>query len=120
MNQAIRTIRQQIRFHSRTRTARTVPYPVAVREAAVSLARDRVRAGIPVWRTAHELGLRAPTLYLWLSDKATKRLRPVTVTESAGPIAELVSTRPVVVTPCGYRIEGLDAAGLITLLRGLS
>jgi hypothetical protein len=120
MNPSIRVIRKQIRFHSRTRAAKTVPYPGSVREAAVSLARERTHAGIPVRRTAHELGLRPETLYLWLSRKPSKALRPVTVTETEVPTAELPETCPVLVTPQGFRIEGLDAAGLVALLRGLS
>jgi hypothetical protein len=120
MNYAIRAIRKQVRFHRRTRAAKTVPYPGSVREAAVSLAREQSQAGIPVRRTAHELGLRPQTLYLWLSRKPSKGLRPVTITDNVEPTAELPEPRPVLVTPQGFRIEGLDAVRLVALLRGLS
>ena len=120
MNDAIHTLRHQIRTHTQARTGTSVRYPAPVRDAAIALARERTHAGISIRRTAHELGLRPPTLYLWLSRRQARRLRPVSITETPEPAAERGGIRPVLVTPHGYRIEALDLAALIALLRSLS
>ena len=120
MNDAIREIRDQIRIHSRSKPLRSIRYPAAVRAAAVALARARRREGCSFSKTAGELGLRAPTLYLWLRRKPARLLRPVAVIEATpAPAAARSLPGPVLVTPHGYRIEGLDGAGLAALLRAL-
>lgn len=56
-------------------------------------------------------------LRLWLKEPHEKaRLRRVT-TENAS--TSPASTVPTLVTPQGFRIEGLDVGGLAALLRGL-
>ena len=51
--------------------------------------------------------------------KPAKGLSRVVITEDAVPTAEQ-AIRPTLVTPQGYRIEGLEAAGLAKLLRALA
>ena len=54
---------------------------------------------------------------LWLKEPhATPRLRRVTMETASTPPASAV---PTLVTPQGFRIEGLDVGGLAALLRGL-
>lgn len=117
MNDAIREIRNQVRTHTRSRPATSVRYPAAVREAAVALARERTREGRSISRTAKELGLRPRTLWLWMRQGRAPRLRPVAVVTAP---RDAGATRAVLVTPQGFRVEGLDAAGLAVLLRELS
>jgi hypothetical protein len=78
------------------------------------LARGRVLADL-----APELGVATPTLQHWLARSATPRLRPVTI-ESAALRAESHPARPVLITPQGVRVEGLDADVLIAVLRALA
>lgn len=120
MNTAIQTIRNQIRVHTRNRAATTVPYPAAVRERAAAVTRERMGAGISANCTARMLGLRPATLYSWLSRKPTKGFRAVRVVQSPGSAVAQDRAKPVLVTPNGFRIEGLDTAGLVALLRGLA
>jgi hypothetical protein len=121
MDDVIRSLRDQIRIHIRARRAKTVRYPAPVREAAILLARRRVKAGSSVRRTADELGLRTATLYLWLGRKPSKRLRPVRVVDSPDPVLATGSGGgAILVTPHGLRIEGLDTAGLVAVLRALA
>jgi hypothetical protein len=119
MSHAIREIRRQIQIHRRTRAARTVPYPGPVREAILRLVRERTDAGLSVRSTAEEIGLRAQTLYKWVAYESGTRLRPVAVTGSAEASSELAGIGVVLITPQGYRVEGLNPAALIVLLRGL-
>lgn len=69
--------------------------------------------------TARELGLRSRALRLWLQEPRTRpRLRRVAL--ETVPLRTMpISGPPVLVTPQGFRVEGLDVAGLVTLLRGL-
>ena len=67
---------------------------------------------------AREIGVSEPTLTKWLRPLALPVLRPVAV--AAAPTQECSAVaRPVLVTPQGVRVEGLDRAGLIVVLRAL-
>ncbi|MGH7346949.1 MAG: hypothetical protein ACREK4_18720 [Candidatus Rokuibacteriota bacterium] len=68
---------------------------------------------------ARELGLRPRALRLWLQELRSKpRLRRVAV--GAGPeVAAPGPNTAVLVTPQGFRVEGLGFEALVTLLRGL-
>lgn len=120
MNNAILTIRRQIRALMEGQPGTGVRYPGAVREAVIRFARERHRAGHALCDTARELGLRPTTLYLWLRRKPGQRLRPVAIIEGVAASAATLPSRPVLITPHGYRLEGFSGAELIELLRGLS
>ena len=120
MNDAVLTIRRQIRALMEGQPGTGVRYPGAVREAAIRLAHERHRAGHAVCDTARELGLRPATLYLWLRRKPGKRLRPVAIIEGVAPSAAALPSRPVLITPHGYRLEGFSCAEVVELLRRLS
>jgi hypothetical protein len=75
--------------------------------------------GKSLGRVAEELGIGPVTLTRWLgrSGAGGEPLRPVEVQreeEEPGPASSLV-----VVTPSGWRIEGLRLADLTELLRAL-
>ncbi len=65
-------------------------------------------------RVAGALGLPARSLTRWLQQSAPPVLRPVTVRPDPGPAAG-----PVLLTPQGVRVEGLDRDTLIAVLRVL-
>ncbi len=67
---------------------------------------------------ARALGVSEPTLTKWLRPPALPVLRPVAVAAASTPERSVVA-RPVLVTPQGVRVEGLDCDGLIVVLRAL-
>ncbi len=116
MDSEARTFRQAAARHIGDRTGTAIRYSPALRGHAVAFAQRRGRPGVPVAAIARELGLRPRVLRLWLQEPRTKpRLRRVALEAAAsaprpGP--------PVLVTPHGFRVEGLDVTSLVTLLRG--
>ena len=117
MDEAIRRLGTAARQFSQGKAPTGIRYPRSFRDRVVAVARQRLKAGGSVGRTAQELGVARPTLVRWLGRPTTPRLRPVTV--APDPVPEAIS-RPVLITAEGIRVEGLDAATLITVLRALA
>ena len=117
MKSDAREFRQAAAQHIGNRTGTAIRYSPALRGEAVAFAQRS--SGIPVAAIARELGLRPRVLRLWLQEPRTKpRLRRVAF--EAAPTASAPSPGPpVLVTPNGFRVEGLDVTSLVTLLRGL-
>jgi transposase-like protein len=118
MDVSIRQLRSTIRRCARGRHPNAVRYPAAVREAVVALARTRLGQGQSLARVARGVGLSFPTLTTWLAGPAEPALRPVTL----APAPDLVAAPPstiVLVTPEGFRVEGLDGETLVAGLRSL-
>ena len=109
-------IHAQHRGHARTGTR----YPEDLRAEIVTLARAGRAAGRSLGSLARGVGLSVPTLTGWLRRPAPGRLRRVTVAPSPSP-AIVAPARPLVlVTPQGFRVEGLDLATMVTMLRRLA
>ena len=96
-------------------------YPVALRRFAVKHARERVAAGCSVTGAAKELGVADATLTNWLKKDVYREaagggceFREVVVEPTPAASAGLV-----LVTPSGLRVEGLDMAGVVALVREL-
>lgn len=105
---------ESVRHPTRPRATR---YGADLRARVVAAARRECRRGRAVATVAREVGLPVETLSTWLRRKPVARLRPVEIASS--PIPPLA--RPeVVVTVSGLRIEGLDLAGIVALVRALS
>jgi hypothetical protein len=92
-------------------------YPAAVRRRVAEVARGLVADGWTTHRVAGRLGLAATTLARWLGDDDSDRAAFVPVVVRAEAPAAL---RPVLVTPGGYRVEGLDVEQLAALLPRLA
>ena len=91
-------------------------YPPALRTAVTAYVRRSRARGEPRAAIARDLDLSGFTLQRWLQAAGPDAFRPVEV----APEAEGAGvTGPVVVLPGGLRIEGLDLAGLATLVRAL-
>ena len=119
MKSEAREFRQAAAHHLGNRTGTAIRYSPALRGQAVAFAQRRRPFGISVAAMARELGLRPRVLRLWLQEPRTKpRLRRVAV-EAAAAVSAPSSGPPVLVTPQGFRVEGLDVTSLVTLLRGL-
>jgi transposase len=86
---------------------------------AVEYLRRRRAAGATVSAIARELGVTRDTLLAWTASPGSgmeqAKFVPVSVVaEKPAP------SRIVVYGPGGVRVEGLDMAGVIVLLRGLA
>jgi hypothetical protein len=76
-------------------------------------AEPQMAGGASMHRVATALGPPARSLLRWLEQSAPPVLRPVTVR----PEAPSAAAGPVLVTPQGVRVEGLDRDTLIAVLR---
>jgi hypothetical protein len=92
-------------------------YPEEWRAVAVAVAEDRREE--PLSRVAADLGISTVSLQRWLEQGEPVRFRPVEV--EAGPSQVPVTTTRglALITPRGYRVEGLEAGELVSLLRVL-
>ena len=120
MDREVRKFRRDAARHLGDRTGTAIRYSSDLRRRAVQIARRWSRTGVAVAAIARELGLRPRALRLWLQEpRARPRLRRVA---DAGLPALMTPTGglSVLVTPQGVRVEGLDLATLVTLLRGLA
>jgi len=96
---------------------RTSRIPDAVRAEVLAYARRERAAGRSWARIAHVVGLSAGALKNWSQTPAPARtLVPV---EVATPAPEVHAAALVVVSPGGYRVEGLDLPTATALLRVL-
>lgn len=85
------------------------------RETLIAQIRTMRAQGMSYRAIALDLGLNPQTVYSWRDelDAEAPGFRAVAVTMPRP------ATVPVLVTPQGYRIEGLDLAGVAQLLRAL-
>jgi DNA invertase Pin-like site-specific DNA recombinase len=93
-------------------------YPEELQEEAIGCAQAAVAQGQSVRGVAAALGVSHGTLYRWL-EKRGGQLRKVEVVQSEVVRCER-SSNLVLVTPQGYRVEGLgvgDVARLLEVLR---
>ena len=115
MDERAKVLRARIRKAAGRKPSHRRRYPAELRRDAGRYAAERCRSGSSVKRVAAELGLSAPTLGIWTQEYRDNQpaIRPVAVAE-ANP-----ASSAVLVTPQGYRIEGLGLAEISELLRAL-
>src|SRR2546428_683011 len=88
----------------------------ASRAAVAALTRSQLAQGASRKRVAGAVGLPARSLPGWLQKRPPPLLRPVTLRpDLVAPLA----AGPVLLTPQGLRVEGLDHDALIAVLRVL-
>jgi hypothetical protein len=89
-------------------------YPAELRALAIAAVQERRQE--PLGRVAADLGVSAVSLQRWLEQGETAVFRPVEIEPipAAAPAGGLA-----LITPRGYRVEGLEAGVLISLLRVL-
>jgi transposase len=90
-------------------------YPASMREKAEDYLHMRRQAGAPVGLIARELGLGSGTLARWARRRRSAGIAFVPVRVEAAPAVGIV-----VHAPGGLRIEGLDVAALVDLVRRLT
>lgn len=94
-------------------------YPEVVRERVRAYAAVRRAGGATASLIADELGLSRHSILSWTAPApAPAALRPVTVVPDASPAPVPAPLQPaaVLISPRGYRVEGLDVAALAALL----
>jgi len=92
-------------------------YPADLRAVAVAVAEDRREE--PLARVAAELGISTVSLQRWLEQGEPVRFRPVQVEPGIAQVLGTPARGLALITPRGYRVEGLEAAQLVSLLRVL-
>ena len=96
------------------------PLPAGLREQLQSRAVVlRNEDGLAAEAIAERLGVSPQTIGRWLADHA-REVGFVQVSVVADDATEPAAATPVLVAPGGYRVEGLDVAGLAELLRRLA
>jgi transposase-like protein len=119
MDEASRRLRADARRLGQGKPRSQIRYPEALRRAAVALARRRQAQGGSRRHLARDIGVSEPTLTKWLRPTPRPGLRPVALTIPSQP-APHVGAQPVLITPTGVRVEGLDRDALIVVLRALA
>jgi len=122
MRDTIFRFREAERRRHPRRARNIIRYPRSLKQRVVALARRRRAQGVSWWRIGRELGLGRQTLRGWMKADPAPRMRVVKVAP-AGPEPERAQREAgpaVLVTPKGYRVEGLSLGNLTTLLRDLS
>ena len=92
-------------------------YPPELRALAVAVAEDRGEE--PLARVAAGLGISTVSLQRWLEQGEPARFRPVEVEPGFAQVPGTPARGVALITPRGYRVEGLEAAELVSLLRVL-
>jgi len=99
----------------RIETGRGKRYPAELRSRVVAWARKQHAAGTSWEEIKRELGQQFDTVRRWCVDAGeTKALVPVRVVETRAPSRSLS-----VVSPTGFRIDGLSPTEAAALLREL-
>ena len=96
------------------------PYPVTLRTAAIAYMKERQSTGEGLAAIARDLGVGADSLRVWsgMRRRGVKAVRRVAVKE---PGTAVVGGGIVIAHGAtGLRIEGMDVAGLVALVRSLS
>jgi transposase-like protein len=119
MSVTIDQFRRESARRKRGRRRGSAAYPVELRRFAVDHADAIIGEGGSVSGAARELGVSEATLAKWMEAAGT-------IDDDAGGFREVVVERQeaaagavAVVTPSGLRVEGLDLAGAIALVRAL-
>lgn len=118
MEKRIQRVRHELSRVARGTPGRSRRYPAELRQEAVAVLEARLDQGGDLRSTARLLGVAAETLRYWSRQQGRRGLRPVRVATVA-PAAEEEQGRLSLVTPQGYRIEGLALAQAVELVRVL-
>ena len=97
------------------------PIPAELRLRLITAARDSLDAGLSKRAIAIGLGVTGETIRRWLGPvespavDARRHLRPVVVSDASGK----ATAAAALISPSGWRIEGLSLADIATLLERL-
>ena len=105
------------RFRREAKARPNQTYPEELRQLAAKYARKRVTAGEAIAPISKELVVAEQSLRNWM-QQTDSDFRPVQVTE-AMPAEQSDTRELVLISPSGYRLEGLDIDSAFQLLRTL-
>jgi len=125
MDERLRELRRRLGGLRRSGRRRRREYPAELRVEVVSYSTARQEQGVSLARLAADLGLPYSTLCLWMKqERSVRPFRQVVVgrseTESVPQEPGRDTATLTVVTPSGYRVEGLGVNELLALLRALA
>jgi transposase len=114
MEAKVREFRKRASRENAGRGGRSLRYSHELRQEAVTYLARKKREGVGLARVASELGVSSWSLWRWVQESERRvGLVPVEVT----PAEE--SRELSVVTPRGFRVEGLSEEGLLRLVERL-
>ncbi len=116
MDDRVRRLRARLEALSRGKARRGVRYPVELRAEVVRLAREAHGAGVQTGALAKQLGLPPGTITRWGGYVPHQRLRRIRIAP-VSPAVVSSPAAPVLVTPQGWRVEGLDVATILRVLQ---
>jgi len=130
MEKELEQFQQEVQRLKAGRRGGSLPFPEALRAFAVRYLEQTQAAGGSVVEVAAKLGVSAPTLYEWRKGRTPGRARkkpsersvelvPVRVGGRATEAGEAGKQQVVVVSPSGFRVEGLSLEAAAQLLRRL-
>ena len=120
MDTRVRRFRKQARLENRGRSGRRRRYSRSLRSQAVAYLRGQMQRGWSAERVASELGVSGWSLIRWTRRTSVEKsvgLRPVAVVPDGAEVK--MSQVVTLVTPDGYRIEGLAGLEVRALLEAL-
>lgn len=127
MEKELEQFRQEAQRLRAGRQGGSLPFPETLRAFAVRYAQHTLEAGGTVVEAAEKLGVSAPTLYEWRKGRTEGRgqrklpeksaaLVPVRVDERAASPEVAGLQQVVLVSPGGWRVEGLSVESAAQLL----
>nr|ASA76628.1 transposase [Pyxidicoccus sp. MCy9557] len=127
MEKELEQFRQEAQRLKAGRRSGSLPFPEALRAFAVRYAEHTVATGGTVTDAAQKLGVSGPTLYEWRKGRPAGRPRPKPAEKSAALVPVHVGERPAqaagaglqqvaLVSPSGWRVEGLSVEAAAQLL----
>lgn len=117
MQEQVQRFKALVRQLMGGRRGRGVRYPQVVRQEAVRLADEALASGASLSGIAGSLGVGEMTLSRWL-EPARVGLREVEIL-GAEPAVRSSAVGVVLVSPSGFRVEGLELPQVAELLRAL-
>ena len=118
MSKGVLALRRDV-VEQRAGTGRGARYPAELRIRLTAFAR-RLRANGWSWgRIGSSVGLPGETLRLWLERDARRQPRLVRVAVMPPPPPSVPPTFSLV-SPTGWRVEGLSLGSVVELIRGLA
>ncbi len=116
MDEKIEAFRDEVLQWRGTRKKGAKPYTAEMKATALQFARHLQSKGAAMDVVAKRLGIAAATLYCWRGATAPRKMVRVKV---ARPEADASVPQVQLVSPRGYRIEGLPSRLAIAMLQEL-
>lgn len=120
MDARVRRFRKRARLENRGRSGKRRRYSRNLQAEAVAYLRERTKGGASTEAVASELGVSGWSLIRWrrgLRAGGSSSLRPVEVVPDVAEAAK--SSTVTLVTPDGYRVEGLERREIGPMLETL-